>query len=117
MDQDKFSLPETTTVADLTPKPVPPPTKAEIGRYRRAVVTKTLPTVIACNHKFSNTPPKIHCGYCWEAFFKTVADLGAVHDELTKDGPKALEAKYGTQFIKAFKRFMSIELTKGVDTN
>jgi hypothetical protein len=55
MNSESFKLPETVSVADLTPKPVPAPSRKEIGKARRQFYTRVLPTVVACGHKLERT--------------------------------------------------------------
>lgn len=83
--------------------------RKEIGEYNRRHFTRVLPTVTACDHKFDGQPPRFNCEYCWEAFFKTAADVSKLHTELVEGGIPALKAKYGNKFVKAFSRMLNAD--------
>jgi hypothetical protein len=107
------------TVSEAAPKP-PQLTRKQIGQLRRQYITIVHGYVRACGHKakFNATKqPKNNCVECWKAFFMTVVDLEAVHKLLTEQGVKALEAKYGTKFMRNFHGFLSTMLNPGAQIN
>lgn len=90
-------------------------TRKQIGALRRAHITVTLGSVIKCGHKAKFGPTKTpgnNCVHCWEAFFQTAVDLEALHTLVTAEGPKGMEKKYGTKFMRNFHGFLATELMR-----
>jgi hypothetical protein len=128
-------LPSAIEVADISPKFVPPnsekPSRKEVGKMRKAYLTRVLPEVTACGHRLdTQRMPSNNCEACWYAYFKTSVDLVALHAELSEEAPiytdngfklgrknvgkDNLTKKYGAKFTKMFGRFLASEL-KGTD--
>lgn len=95
------------STSDTTPERKP--SRKEIGEYNRRHYTRVLPTVTACEHKYTGQPPRLNCSDCWNAFFKTSADVTGLHAELVEGGIPALKAKYGNKFVKAFARMLNAD--------
>ena len=90
-------------------------TRKQIGALRRAHITVTHGSVIKCGHKAKFGPTKTpgnNCVHCWEAFFQTAVDLEALHTLVTTEGPKGMEKKYGTKFMRNFHGFLATELMR-----
>lgn len=72
-------------------------------------------TVRACGHKakFTTTKaPTNNCVDCWRAFFASIADLEAIHKDLTENGVKKFTAKYGDKFVRNFHGFLATTLNR-----
>jgi hypothetical protein len=88
-------------------------TRQEMGKLRRQYLTVVNPIVAACEHQMKiGHPPHRNCDYCWEAYFKAVANVKEIHDELIEKGIRAFTAKRGTKFVQAFSRFITNEMYK-----
>lgn len=110
-----FELPLGGTPRDLsaaTSVPQVPQklSRKEIGQLRRRHLTVVNSTVTACGHKFSNRVPSTNCFWCYQAYFKTCADLDEIHQQLRVGGRQVLTAKYGKKFVKMFGQFLNDEL-------
>ena len=97
----------------VVPEKPKPLTRQEIGKLRRHYITIVHGTVRACGDKFdSKRQPKNNCESCWEAYFMTVVDTAAIHDDFLKGGKKKLQTVYGDRFTKQFGIFLSAQLAK-----
>lgn len=112
---------EHCTEHNAKPEPKPPQyTRKQLGQLRRKYITIVHGKVKACGHAASFTAtkqPRNNCVECWRAFFMTTVDLEGVHKMLTEKGVKALEATYGTKFMRNFHGFLATALAqpKGLD--
>jgi len=102
------------SVATAVPQEAPQRlSRKGVGQLRRRHLTVNHSTVTACGDKFTGRVPSTNCFWCWDAFFKTSANLADLHTELQTAGKKGLESRYGTKFVKMFGRVLAEELTPG----
>lgn len=101
-------------IVEIPSAPKPEPlTKKQIGQMRRQYLTRVLPDVVACGHKFNpERPPVTKCLDCWTAFFKNSADIERLHKALTEDGIKSMRRTYGDRYVQMFSRFIQDQLTQ-----
>lgn len=85
--------------------------RSEIGKIRKQMLTRELPSIVTCGHKFDpELPPKNNCEGCWFQYLNQDGKkVLAYHDEYKAD-KQAMIGKYGSKFVKMYGRFMATVL-------
>src|ERR1039458_9867367 len=84
------------------------PTQFDIKRYNKELITRQLPKVKNCGHKFDpEVLPRLHCDECLFTFFNQNDQFIIELHNQYKENKQILISKYGVKFTKQFERFMS----------
>jgi hypothetical protein len=83
-------------------------TESDYRKYNKELVTRQLPTVKNCGHKFDpEVLPRLHCDECLFTYFNQSEEFVLELHNQYKENKQVLVSKYGSNFVKQFVRFMS----------
>jgi hypothetical protein len=84
-------------------------TESEIRKYNRAMITRILPRVKECGHKYDEMNlPRTGCEFCWFAWFSAHGEIVKIADECFRtEGKETLIRIRGEKFVKMFLKYMA----------
>jgi hypothetical protein len=83
-------------------------TQSDVKKFNKELVTRQLPRVKNCGHKFDpEVLPRLHCDECLFTFFNQNDQFVIELHNQYKENRQVLISKYGVKFTKQFERFMS----------